>query len=104
MAEEKENGGTKRREITFSLGPLKMTLRGYDVLLSLLFAGVVGLGVYVFKTNETFATEHKDIVESNGRQEQAFAEMVYILQLDAEERKKLNLQMPESLKRKMRRD
>lgn len=100
--DKEESTGNKRREITISLGPLKLTFRGYDVLLTLVALAVVGIGVFSYMSNETVASEHKSIVENQKKQEETLSEMVYVLSLDEQKKRELKMEMPESLRKKLR--
>jgi hypothetical protein len=106
--EPNETNGGRRREIALSLGPLKVTLRGYDVLLTLICCGLVGLGTLIYyndkagaKEMEAFHTQHHIIIEAQKRQEDAFREMTYVISLPQDKRDKLNLEMPDSLRKRI---
>lgn len=97
--EDKEN---KRREITLSLGPLKLVLRGYDVLITLVLCLICVSAVYAYSHIEASAAEHKEIVIEQRKQNEQLTEMVFILSLSQDKREKLGLEMPASLRRKLR--
>lgn len=102
--EEPKHSGleNKRREIKFKLGPVEVSLRGYDILLTLLLCGLVALGTTVYFSAETVAKEHRLISENQERQQEQLAEMVYVLTLSPERREALGLEMPKSLRTRLR--
>lgn len=79
-----------------------MTLRGYDVLLTLICCALAGIGVFIYLTGQAVADEHKTIVAHQTKQEEIMSEMIYVLTLNPEKREKLQLDMPDTLRKKVR--
>ena len=92
VSEETPSSNGRRRSIRIKL-PMgaEIEIRGYDILM-ILVAVAAGLGTYFLYTSQE---EHQHLQES-------FAEMVYVLSITQEERMKLNLAMPATLKQKLR--
>lgn len=90
----------RRRGLKIKLpGGTEVEVRGYDIINILLVAAVAGIGTYLWVGKD----EHKQIMQHQVIQEQMLAEMIYVLSLPQEQRDKLNISMPQSLREKLRR-
>ena len=125
MAEDTENGDNKEVAVETSLG--KLRVRGYHLgnvlqIVAAVLLSLMAMMMYEMRA-ETKATaamvttatrdsikelsastkmEHDIIAKAIERGADSQAEMNFILTLSAEERSRLRLEMPESLRRKLR--
>lgn len=96
----------KRRSLTVKLpGGAEVTVRGYDIVV-VVICGVLGAMAYAGITwRETIAAEHKDLKAEQVKTTEAMGEVVYVLLQSPEQREELarQMDMPESLRKKVRR-
>jgi len=83
-------------------GGLKFRVRGYDFLTLVILGIATGLGWLLWDLRANAQREHAEITKTQVVVETSVAEMAYILTLSQAEREKLNLSMPESLRKKAR--
>lgn len=94
--------GNQRRELILKLpGGAQLTVRGYDILVVLLAIAVGVFGYMMIENKANAASEHNQIISSMKEQKEALGEMVFILSLSQEQREKLRIEMPISLRRKL---
>jgi len=103
--QEERRGGV---ELSLPWGA-SIKIRGISMLLTLVLVAVVAVGVIsYFHERETLSFEDgiRQILMDMNKQQKAMtdreAEMNYILTLPADKREKLNLEMPDSLRNKLR--
>lgn len=100
-----ENGSNEeKRKVTEVSGPfgLKIKFRGYD-LVTIITIVALAFVVYILIDHKSLSSENQaKVVEKLTNQEEAMAAMIYILSLPQDKRDKLKLEMPDSLRKKMR--
>lgn len=79
-------------------GPI--VVRGLGTILTIGVAGMVLIGSWVWDGK----AEHKDITTAVGLVVEQMSEQTYVLSLKPEDREKLNISMPHSLRNKIRRN
>lgn len=99
-----DNEGRKRVEessgIRFTipwLGGTKIEIKGRDVFFTAIIVGVAMLLVRFDAHQEATAA----IAKTQSRTEEHIQEMIYVLSLSEKKRAELNLQMPDSLRKKL---
>lgn len=106
-AEDRDEGATERRsgfKITIPwLGGAKIEATGKDVFLTAIIAGLAVALIMLNDHKDATASDHKLIEDHLRQMETNVAEQTYVLTLDQKKREALNLQMPESLRGKLRR-
>lgn len=104
------NNDTRRRSIRFKFRDLfEVEVRGHDILMVVV---AVALAWLVFASIEqregrqiavsNITVEHKAIVDGLRRQEEATVDLIYVMTLSPEQRTALKLDMPPSLRHKLR--
>lgn len=93
-------GETAEQEITGTFGPFSTKLSGQGVIYIAILAMALGAISYMLwvdvRENRTIShSEHQTLQDG-------IEELVYVQSLDDQERKKLNLRMPDSLRTKVR--
>lgn len=103
--EEATNG--KRRTLKVKAFGVEVEIRGYDIVILLVLVGVVALIVSNYYIKDSFANEHRLIVENQKlnfqKNEEQLSEIVYLLSLSEKEKIQLRLKVPNSLKEKIER-
>ena len=113
MFMSEDNGTGKEFEVETPLGKLKTKGYHFGNILQMLIAALIAVGVYMFfemrqEARTTWAgmasatkAEHSALAISLDRQTETQEEMNYILTLSPQDRERLNLAMPRSLRQKM---
>lgn len=93
----------KRKETEIS-GPfgLKIKFRGYDLVTVITVVSLALIAYFLVDHKSVSATNQEKVVEQLSKQEEALVTMIYVLTLPQEARDKLKLDMPESLRKKLR--
>lgn len=93
-----EENGERRKGISFKLPWGGIELRGYDVVTVLLCCGLGAFGYKQYDMDVRAQTHYEETKKSHQDHQEALQEMIYVLTLSVDQREKLNLQMPNSLK------
>ncbi len=102
MSKEKE---TERRSNEFEVsipGGIKFTVRGYDVLAFLVAMMFCVMCFFLYTIREEQHKEHAALLSEDQKIKEALVEVVYVLSLTEDERKRLNVAIPESLRKKLK--
>lgn len=110
MTTDTNNDTTRRRSIRLKFRDLfEIEIRGHDVLMVLIAVVLSGLTFMAFEQREgrqaavaNITVEHKAIVDGLKRQEEATVDLIYVMTLTPEQRVALKLDMPQSLRKKLR--
>lgn len=105
-----DNTNSRRRSIKLKFRDLfEIEIRGHDVLMVLVAVAIAWLVFASLEQREgrtaavsNISVEHKAIVEGMKRQEEATIDLIYIMTLTPEQRIALKLDMPQSLRQKLR--
>ena len=93
---------TDPNEFEIRAGPLSGRARGTDAIATVMFLlGVIGLGMLYIHMTEAKAGQ-QEIVLAMQRVAESYTELSYLMTLSPEARAKLNLEMPESMRRRLR--
>lgn len=96
---EKEMNGF-RITIPF-LGGTKLEVTGKDVFITAIITGIAITLVVLFDHKDVNANEHKVVAEQVKKLSENLEAHTYVLTLSQERREKINLEMPESLRKKV---
>src|SRR3990167_4767327 len=107
---ERDSSNSERRavlKIPTPWGPVEV--RGISTIMSLVLAAVVLIGYMLYDHDKdtvvrrsVAGTEHKQIIEQSKAVESAIIDLTYVFTLSPEERGKLKLDMPDSLRKRLR--
>jgi len=83
-------------------GGFKIRARGYDILTLLVVVGIALLGYLFWEHKIDAKASQVEIVKAVEKVADSQSELSYLISLTAEERSRLKLDMPESLRRRVR--
>lgn len=81
-------------------GGFKIRARGYDILTLFVVIGIALLGYLFYEHKADAKTAQTEIVKALDKVGDSQVELSYLISLTPEERAKLRLEMPESLRRR----
>jgi len=87
-------------EVSLDAGGFPIRVKGLNMLVVAILA--VALGYIVWDTRVQIASHHSAMVGQSQNLQETMDEFVYIQSLQEDERMKLKLSMPDSLRRKVR--
>lgn len=90
-----------RIPVPWSRDPIEV--RGLGTILTLTLVTICLTAYMVWKMSEEVTVAHALSVTQHVRLEEAVTEQTYVLSLKQEDREKLNIAMPDSLRKKLRR-
>lgn len=83
-------------------GGFKVRARGYDILTLIVVAGLVLLGYMFWEHKDEAKASQVEVTKAVEKVADSQAELSYLISLSPEDRAKLKLDMPDSLRRRMR--
>lgn len=83
-------------------GGFKIRARGYDILTLIIVVGLVLLGYMFWEHRGEAKASQIEVTKAVEKVAESQAELSYLISLTPEERSKLKLDMPDSLRRRMR--
>ena len=83
-------------------GGFKIRARGYDILTLIVVVGLVLLGYMFWEHKGEAKSSQIEVTKAVEKVAESQAELSYLISLSPEERSRLKLDMPDSLRRRMR--
>jgi len=100
-----ENGSNEeKRKVTEISGPFgfKIKFRGYDFV-TIINIITLALICYMIIDHKVISADNQiKVIEALSKQEESMMAMIYVISLSQDKREKLKLEMPDSLRKKMR--